>query len=60
MSKEEEIEWWKLWFDSRFGHSNYLKLNKKFKQMHFEQCASEILTALDIHYEKGKQDANKT
>ena len=59
-NKEETIEWWKLRLDKRFGHSDYLKLNSNFKKLHLEQCAHEIVTALDIHYEKGEENANKT
>jgi len=31
------------WLDARFGHADYLQLNQKYKLVHFENVALEML-----------------
>ena len=55
--KMDELRWWILWFEKRFAHNDYLKLNKEYKQIYFKQCAEEVLLAIDIK-KKGINNGN--
>jgi len=49
-------DWWVAWLDARFGHADYLRLNRKFKEIHFHDCAGEIALALEIASTEGQRN----
>lgn len=54
-----ECQIWKNWLDKRFGHADYLKLNKKWKQIHFENCAREITIAMNMERKRHENIRSK-
>ncbi len=46
-------EWLIEWLDARFGHADYLRLSRKWKLIHFDNVANEIIEMIKIEL-KGK------
>ena len=57
MVNKSNKEWLVHWLDTRFAHRDYSILNKKFKKMHHEQVAGEIIRMIDIHVQKEVEEA---